>query len=207
MRSRLISVAAIAALIGGTSATSAFADAAKPGQSMTHIKTEKGIASALESLGVILYVQGGATAAVIGESLASPDSQFVFHIPVTGSKANVEHTGSNIVFFNTKTKKVVQLRNPVIDLKQGVVSATIPQASGQTLPVLKIANVAELKAKATDDKKTKLRTSVYSGAKLSLAPGVAAVLTSLLGLTDGSLSEGLAFASADVTVYSQIRKK
>ena len=39
----------------------AHADSAKPGQSMTHMKTAAGVASTLEAAGVILYVQGGAT--------------------------------------------------------------------------------------------------------------------------------------------------
>lgn len=206
MRSRLMAVAAIAALVSGTSAP-AFADAAKPGQSMTHIKTEKGIASTLESAGVVLYVQGGATAAVIGDSVAATDSQVVFHVPITGTKTGVEHVGSNIVFFNTANNKVVQLRNPLIDLKTATVSAVMPQGTGTSTAVLTITNASELKAKVINDKKTKLRTTAYAGAKLALAPGIAAALTTLLGLPAGSLPEGLAFASADVTLYSQIKAK
>lgn len=206
MRSQIITAVAVASLVAGT-ALPAYADAAKPGQSMTHIKTEKGIAATLESAGILLYVQGGATAAVIGDSLAAQDSQVVFHIPVTNSKSSVEHLGSNIVFFNTANNKVVQLRNPSINLKTGVVSAVIAQSSGTSTAVLTITNGSALKAKVTNDRKTKLRTTAYAGAKLALAPGIAAALTSLLELPAGSLPEGLAFASADVTLYSAIKAK
>jgi len=82
----IAAIAMSSLLLIGSSGT-AFADAAKPGQSMTHMKTAAGVASTLEAAGVILYVQGGATAAVIGESLGEATSQVVFHIPITANKA------------------------------------------------------------------------------------------------------------------------
>jgi len=211
MRTKLMtSVFSIAFLTGsltGFGATSAHADAAKPGQSMTHMKTAQGLSATLERAGITLYVQGGATAAVMGESIASANGQYVFHIPVTGTKTGVEHLGSNIVFFNSQNKKLVQLRNPVIDLKTGTVSAVIPQSSESSAPVLTITNAGQLKAKVVDDKKAKTRSSTYSGASLNLAPGIAAALASLLGLPAGSLPDGLNFGSADVTIYSKIPAK
>lgn len=207
LRNKSIGLIAAAAFLASVGVTPAVADAAKPGQSMTHIKTASGILSTLESAGVIIYVQGGATAAVMGESIGSSDGQMVLHIPITGIKTGVEHVGSNIVFFNTANNKQVQLKNPLIDLKKGVVTAGIPQADSQSMAALTITNASELKAKVTNDRKTKLRTTAYSGAKLSLAPGIAAALTSLLGLPEGSLPEGLAFASADVSLYSKVTGK
>lgn len=205
MIKKLAAVSTAIALI--VSPTAAFADAAKPGQSMTHIKTVAGIASTLEAAGVILYVQGGATSAVMGDSIASPDGQVVFHVPITGTKTGVEHIGSNIVFFNTSNNKQVQLRNPLIDLKKGEISAVIPQATGQATPVLKITNADQLKAGITNDRKAQLKTTAYKGAALSLAPGIGAALTTLLGLPDGAIPEGLAFATADVTLYSTLKVK
>lgn len=205
MNKKLVAAVSAMALISGSSA--AFADAAKPGQSMTHIKTVAGIASTLESAGVILYVQGGATAAVIGDSIGSAEAQVVFHVPITGTKTGVEHVGSNIVFFNTNNNKVVQLRNPLIDLKKGEISAVIPQATGVATPVLKITNASDLKAAVTNDRKALLKTTAYKGAALSLAPGIGAALSNLLGLPEGAIPEGLAFASADVTLYSNIKIK
>ena len=186
---------------------SAVADSAKPGQSMTHMKTVSGVASTLESLGVILYVQGGATAAVAGESIGAPEGQVVFHIPVTGNKGGVQHVGSNIVFFNTANNKQVQLRNPIIDLNKGVVSAVIPQGTGALTPVLRITNADSLKAAVTSDRKAQLKTTAYKGAALSLEPGIGAALTSLLGLPSGSIPENLAFATADVSLYSKLKSK
>lgn len=183
----------------------AVADAAKPGQSMTHIKTAAGVASTLEAAGVILYVQGGASAGVIGESLNSATSQFVFHIPVTANKAGVQHAGSNIVFFNTANNQQLTLRNPVIDLAKGVVSATVPQAGDAKIDVLTISNASQAKPKITNDKKAKQRTTAYTGATLVLAPGVAATIASVLGLPAGSLPDGLAFGTADVTLYSKTK--
>lgn len=204
---RLTGITAAVLIAAGTGMSPANADAAKPGQSMTHMKTLQGITATLENAGVILYVQGGATSAVMGDSIGSADGQLVMHIPITGTKTGVEHVGSNIVFFNTANNKQVQLRNPLIDLKSGVINAAIPQSTGQSTAVLSITNASELKAKVTNDRKAKLRTTAYAGAKLSLAPGIAAAVTSLLGLPEGSLPEGLAFATADVTLYSKIPAK
>jgi hypothetical protein len=205
MRKSITAISAAIALI--VTSNAAFADAAKPGQSMTHIKTIAGISSTLENAGVILYVQGGATAGVIGESVSAADAQVVFHVPITGTKGGVQHIGSNIVFFNTTNNKQVQLRNPLIDLKKGVISAVIPQASDKAMDALTITNASTLKATVTNDRKAALKTTAYKGAALSLAPGIAGALVSLLGLPEGSLPEGLAFATADVTLYSAIAKK
>lgn len=183
----------------------AVADSAKPGQSMTHIKTAAGVASTLEAAGVILYVQGGATAAVIGESLNAATSQVVFHIPVTANKAGLQHGGSNIIFFNTANNQQLTLRNPVIDLAKGVVSATVPQAGDAVVDVLTITNASKAKPKISNDKKAKQRTTAYTGATLVLAPGVAATIASVLGLPAGSLPDGLAFGTADVTLYSKLK--
>lgn len=187
------------------STTSASADT-QPSQSMTHMKTAPGLLSALESVGVVLYVQGGATSGIIGDSLSASNSQIVFHIPITGTKSGVQHIGSNIVFFNTANNSQVQLRNPVIDLATGVVTATIPQASNQSLTVLTIRNSAELKAKVSTDKKTRIRSTAYTGATLSLAPGVAATLSELLGLPVNTLTESANFGSADVTLKRVVKK-
>ena len=187
------------------SATTASADT-QPSQSMTHMKTAPGLLSALESVGVVLYVQGGATSGITGDSLSASNSQIVFHIPITGTKSGVQHIGSNIVFFNTANNSQVQLRNPVIDLATGVVTATIPQASNQSLTVLTIRNSAELKAKVSTDKKTRIRSTAYTGATLSLAPGVAATLSELLGLPVNTLTESANFGSADVTLKRVVKK-
>lgn len=49
---------------------------------------------------------------------------------------------------------------------------------------------------------------VYAqGGAISLAPGIAAALVSLLGLPEGALPEGAAFATADVTLFSTISGK
>ena len=205
MRKSITAISAAIAMI--VTSNAAFADAAKPGQSMTHIKTIAGISSTLENAGVILYVQGGATAGVIGESVSAADAQVVFHVPITGTKSGVQHIGSHIVFFNTTNNKQVQLRNPLIDLKKGVISAVIPQASDKAMDALTITNASTLKAKVTNDRKAALKTTAYKRAALSLAPGIAGALVSLLGLPEGSLPEGLAFATADVTLYSAIAKK
>lgn len=184
----------------------AFADVA-PGQSMTHMKTTPGLASTLESLGVIFYAQGGATSGLIGESVSAQNSQFVFHIPITASKNGVKHNGSNIIFFNTLNNSQVQLKNPVIDLAKGIVSATIPQASNQSITILNISNSTELKSKTSKDSKTRIKSKVYSGASLSLAPGVAGTLNSLLGLASNSISEGAVFGSADVTLKQIVKSR
>jgi hypothetical protein len=205
MRKSLISIATVIGLAASPSI--AFADAAKPGQSMTHMKTAAGVASTLEAAGVILYVQGGATSALIGESLGAATSQVVFHIPVTANKAGVQHTGSNIIFFNTTNNQNLTLRNPVIDLAKGVVSATVPQAGDAKVDILTITNATTVKPKITNDTKTRLRTTAYTGTTLVLAPGVAATIASVLGLPAGSLPDGLAFGTADVTLFSSLKTK
>ena len=200
MRKVLVSIATVIGLV--LSSNVAFADSAKPGQSMTHMKTSAGVASTLEAAGVILYVQGGATSAVIGENLSAATSQVVFHIPVTANKAGVQHVGSNIIFFNTANNQYLILKNPVIDLAQGVVSATVGEAK---LNIFTITNASTVKAKITNDKKIKQRTTAYTGTALVLAPGVAATISSVLGLPAGSLPDGLAFGTADVTLYSKLK--
>jgi hypothetical protein len=185
----------------------AAADAAKPGQSMTHMKTAAGLSALLESAGVVLYVQGGATSSVMGDSIASANGQHIFHIPVTGTKSGVQHLGSNIVFFNTAKNKQVQLKNPVIDLATGQISAVVVQAENKSMPILTITNASVLKAETTNDRKAGSKANAYKSAALALAPGIGAALTSLLGLPDGSLPEGAGFGSADVTLYSKIAKK
>ncbi len=207
MRLKNLMVFALATTFISTSLVSASADSAKPGQSMTHMKTAAGLAATLESAGVVIYVQGGATASVIGDSISAANGQIVFHIPVTGTKTGVQHQGSNIVFFNTANNQQVQLRNPVIDLAKGVVTATIPQADNQTISVLTIGNASGLKPKVNNDRKSRIRTSAYSGAALNLSPGVAATLASLLGLPSGSLPDGLAFGTADVSLKKTSAKR
>jgi len=206
MRLKNLVVFAIATAFVSTSMASASADAAKPGQSMTHMKTGAGLSAALEAAGVVLYVQGGATSSVIGDSISAAGGQYVFHIPITANKAGVQHVGSNIVFFNTANNVQLQLRNPVIDLTKGVVTATVPQAGNQTLDVLTITNASTLKAKITNDRKAKLRTTAYAGATLSLAPGIAAAISTILSLPANSLPEAAAFGSADVSLYRAIKK-
>jgi len=199
-----IAIAMSSLLLIGSSG-SAVADAAKPGQSMTHMKTAAGVASTLEAAGVILYVQGGATAAVIGENLSAPTSQVVFHIPVTANKAGVQHVGSNIIFFNTANNQFLTLRNPVIDLAKGVVSAIVPQAGNAKIDILTITNASTAKPKITNDRKAKLRTTAYTGTTLVLALGVAETIASVLGLPAGSLPDGLAFGTADVSLYTKLK--
>lgn len=199
---------AIFSLIGSTvGVTQASADSAKPGQSMTHMKTAAGLSALLESANVSIYVQGGATSSVMGDSIASPNGQHIFHIPVTSNKSGVQHLGSNIVFFNLANNQQVQLKNPVINLSTGTVTAVIPQAGNKSMAVLTITNASSLKAKITDDRKAGNRTSAYKDAALSLAPGIGAALTSLLGLPDGALPEGAVFGTTDVTLYSKLAKK
>lgn len=205
-RTRIIASAIAVTVLTTLGMSQGVADA-KPGQSMTHMKTVAGLTSLLESAGVVVYVQGGATAAVIGDSLNSAKSQIVFHIPVTNTKAGVAHVGSNIVFHNTTNDKQVVLQNPLIDLTAGTVSTVIPQAGTSAMTTLSITNGADLKATVTNDRKTKMRTTAYKGAALSLAPGIAAALVSLLGLPEGALPEGAAFATADVSLYSKISGK
>ncbi len=176
MKLRSTIAIAVSSLILVALPNAAVADSAKPGQSMTHMKTAAGVASTLEAAGVILYVQGGATSAVIGENVSAPTSQVVFHIPVTANKAGVQHVGSNIIFFNTANNQYLTLKNPVIDLAKGVVSAVVPQAGDAKVDILTITNASTAKPKITNDKKTKQRTSAYTGTTLVLAPGVAATI-------------------------------
>ncbi len=206
MRKRSIATLVAVAVFTSLGMTGASADA-KANQSMTHIKTVAGLTSLLEGAGVVMYVQGGATAGVIGDSLDAANSQMVFHVPVTATKGGVAHVGSNIVFHNTANNKQVVLRNPLIDLAKGTVSAVIPQAAMDAMVALSITNGSDIKAKVTNDRKAKLRTTVYPGAALSLAPGIAAAIVSLLGLPEGALPDGAAFATADVTIYSKIAGK
>ena len=205
MKLRMFTAIAMSSLLLIGSSGAAVADAAKPGQSMTHMKTAAGVASTLEAAGVILYVQGGATAALIGESLSEATSQVVFHIPITAYKAGVQHVGSNIIFFNTANNQHLTLRNPVIDLAKGVVSATVPQAGNAKVDILTITNASTAKPKITNDRKAKLRTTAYTGTTLVLAPGVAATIATVLGLPAGSLPDGLAFGTADVSLYSKLK--
>ena len=205
MKLRRTIAIAVSSLMVVALPNTAYADSAKPGQSMTHMKTAAGVASTLEAAGVILYVQGGATAAVIGENVSAATSQVVFHIPVTANKAGVQHVGSNIIFFNTSNNQYLTLRNPVIDLAKGVVSATVPQAGDAKVDILTITNASQAKPKITNDKKAKQRTTAYTGTTLVLAPGVAATIASVLGLPAGSLPDGLAFGTADVTLYSKLK--
>ena len=195
MKLRSTIAVAISSLMLVALPNAAFADSAKPGQSMTHMKTAAGVASTLEAAGVILYVQGGATSAAIGENVS----------PVTANKAGVQHTGSNIIFFNTANNQYLTLKNPVIDLAKGVVSATVPQAGDAKVDILTITNASTAKPKITNDKKIKQRTTAYAGTTLVLAPGVAATIASVLGLPAGSLPDGLAFGTADVTLYSKLK--
>jgi flavin-dependent dehydrogenase len=205
MKLRRTIAIAVSSLMVVALPSTAHADSAKPGQSMTHMKTAAGVASTLEAAGVILYVQGGATAAVIGENVSAPTSQVVFHIPVTANKAGVQHTGSNIIFFNTANNQYLTLKNPVIDLAKGVVSATVPQAGDAKVDILTITNASTAKPKITNDKKAKQRTTAYTATTLVLAPGVAATIASVLGLPAGSLPDGLAFGTADVILYSKLK--
>jgi hypothetical protein len=205
VKRKLFSGLTAVALVAISGLTPAAADSAKPGQSMTHLKTLPGITKVLEGAGVVLYGQGGATSGVIGDSIAADAGQVVFHVPVTGTKSGVAHLGSSIVFFNTANDKQLVLRNPVIDLAAGTITATIPQADNAALAVLIITNGADLKAKVTNDRKAKQRTTVYAGAALSLAPRVATTVASILGLPEGALPDGLALATADVTLYSKLK--
>lgn len=205
MRNRISVLSSLLSLALAVGVAPASADGPKPGQSMTHMKSAAGLSAALEAAGVILYVQGGATSSVIGDSIASADGQVVFHIPITANKSGVQHVGSNIVFFNTTNNLQLQLRNPVINVKTGVISAIIPQAANASMAVLTITNAATLKAKVTTDRKAGLRTTAYTNAALAIAPGVGAAITSILELPEGAIPDGTAFGTADVTLYSKAR--
>lgn len=205
MRLRSIVTSIFVSAFLAANIVSATADAPKPGQSMTHMKTGAGLASTLEAAGIIMFVQGGATSSVIGDSIGAPNGQYVFHIPITANKSGVQHLGSNIVFFNTANNNQLQLRNPVINLKTGVVTATVPQAENKSLTILTITNLAGLKPAITTDKKANLRKTAYSGATLSLAPGIAAAISSILGLPENSLPDALAFGSTDVSLFAKAK--
>lgn len=178
-----------------TSTGTALADSGS-GQSMTHIKTAPGLASTLESAGVVLYTRGGATSAVMGDSIATPNGQVVFHVPVTGSSPTVRHQGSTLVLFNTAGDRQVELRNPIIDLRSGVVRAAVGD-SGKATTVFRIPNAGKVKQSTKDG------VTTISGARLVLAPGVGAVVESGLGLPAGSLPDGTLFATADVTLQGR----
>lgn len=181
-------------------ASPAAADTAKPGQSMTHIKTIAGLASTLESAGVVLYTKGGATSAAIGDSLASPEAQVVFHVPITSSKNTVKHAGSTLALFNTINNSQVELRNPVIDLRSGSVRAAI--GSGPVATIFTITNAKSLKPVVKTDSATGVRTTTYTGAQLSFALGIAGAVSDSLGLPAGSLADAAPFATADITLQS-----
>lgn len=173
------------------------ADATKPG---THIKTIAGLASSLEAAGVVLYGKGGATSAVMGDSVASADGQVVYHIPITNSKSTVKHAGSTLVMFNMTTNKQVEIRNPVINLSAGTVRAAV--GAGPVTTVFTITNAKTLKPVVKKDASTGTSTTMYDGAELSWAPGVAAAVVDGLGLPVGSLMDGSKFATATVTLPS-----
>ena len=191
-----LGVAALTMVMAGP----AHADSGKPGQSMTHIKTIAGLTSTLESAGVVLYGKGGATSAAIGDSLASPQGQVVFHVPITSSKNTVKHVGSTLVLFNTTNNSQVELRNPVIDLRTGSVRAGI--GAGPVATVFTITNAKKLKPAVKTDSATGVRTTTYTGAQLSFAPGIASAVSDGLGLPAGSLAEAAQFATADITLQS-----
>lgn len=207
MRKRSIATLVAVSVFTALGMTHASADAPKPGASMTHIKTIAGLSAALKSAGVIIYAQGGATSGVMGDSIGSANGQKVLHVPVTGTKTGVEHVGSTIVFYNINNDKTVTLRNPLINLAAGTISAVVPEASAEAMTVLSITNASALKPKVTNDKKAKLRSTAYSDAALSFAPGIAPAVVSLLGLPAGALADGASFATAGVTLYSPIKGK
>lgn len=195
----LVTGIAGAALVAGTVAvaTPAAADA-KPGSSMTHIRTSSGLSATLEKAGVIAYTQGTATSQVIGTSLAAADSSYLFHVPISAVRSTVQHRGGSIVLFNTATDQQVVVQNPAINLATGVVTARVPGAG--TVTVFRITNPKAVKAETTTE--DGVRKTAYVGAKLALAPGVADVIAAGLGLPAGSLPDGAAFGTADVTVYA-----
>ena len=176
----------------------AMADNVDPGQGMTHMKTSTGLLTTLEAVGVVMYVQGGATASVMGDSIASPDGRMILHVPITSDRGVIKHQGSIFTLFNTSTEQQVQLQNPTINLKRGTVKATVRQADNTTLTVFTIRNASQLKPKVTIE--NGIRTTTYVGARLTLAPGIAGTLTSLLGMPEGTLAERAPFATADITL-------
>ena len=137
------------------------------------------LASALEGAGVVANSQGTATSQVIGRSLAASDSAYLLH---------------------TANDQSVALLNPAIDLAAGTVTARIAGSGGKPVTVFTITNAMALKPKTTTEDGVSKTT--YQGARLALAPGVADVLASGLGLPTGSLPDGARFGTADVTVYA-----
>lgn len=200
MRLRTLTTALASTALLALTIAPAQADSGKPGQSMTHIKTAPGLASTLEGAGVVIYTQGGATSAVMGDSLSAANGQVVLHVPITGTKRGVQHAGSTLVLFNTSNNKQVQLRNPVVNVAKGEVTAVIPQGTGEAVTVFTISNAGSLKAKVKNDRATGVKTTTYTGAKLVIAPGIGSALDSLLGLPTGSLPDGTVFATADITL-------
>ena len=110
----------------------------------------------------------------------------------------MKHAGSTLALFNTTNDQQVELRNPVIDLKAGVVRAAV--GTGAVATVFTITNAKSLKP--TVKKENGIRTTTYTGARLALAPGVAGLLVTALGLPSGAIADGAAFAIADVTLQS-----
>ncbi len=204
MKSKIIS--ASLAIIGllAAGASPALADAPSPAQSMTHLKTAPGVSPLLESAGVVLYAQGGATSGVMGESISNPKGQVVFHIPISSSKTRVRHLGSTVVIFNTANDRQVQLQNPVIDLKEGVVRAVVPQANEAAITIFRISNLSSLKAESSTDKATGIRTRKFVAANLNFAPGVAETVVGLLGLPSGALPDQALFAVADISLKKRV---
>ena len=192
-----VAISASAALLLAPTGV-AMADNVDPGQGMTHMKTSAGLLATLERVGVVMYVQGGATASVMGDSIASPDGRMILHVPITSDRRVIEHQGSVFTLFNTSTQQQVQLLNPTINLKQGIVKATVRQADNANVTVFLIRNASQLKPKITV--KDGIRTTTYVGARLTLAPGIAGTLTSLLGMPDGTLAERAPFATAEITL-------
>jgi expansin (peptidoglycan-binding protein) len=158
------------------------------------------LASALEGAGVVAYSQGTATSQVIGRSLAASDSAYLFHVPISSTRTTVQHRGGAVVLFNTANDQSVTLLNPAIDLAAGTVTARIAGSGGKPVTVFTITNAMALKPKTTTEDGVSKTT--YQGARLALAPGVADVLASGLGLPTGSLPDGARFGTADVTVYA-----
>lgn len=162
-------------------------------QSMTHIKTPAGLSAALEAAGVVMYGRGGATIGVMGDSIAEPNGQVVFHVPVTSASPTVKHQGSTLVLFNTDGDRQVELRNPVIDLRAGVVRAAVGDST-KAVTVMRIPNAKQLKPTTKDG------VTTITGARLALAPGIGETLAKGLGLPSGTLPDGALFATADVTL-------
>jgi len=200
MRSRAFAAIVTAATLVLAPAGFAAADNVDPGQGMTHMKTAAGLMASLEEVGVVMYVQGGATASVMGESIGAPDGRLILHVPITSDRRVIQHQGSIFTLFNTTNSQQVQIQNPVINLKAGTVKGTVRQADNSTVTVFTIRNAAQLKPKVTV--KAGVRTTTYVGVRLSFAPGIAGTLASLLGAPDGTIADRAPFATADITLKS-----